>query len=68
MKTLIHQGVNPHIQEHIAALPQQEHLRLKALSDTEPGGLLQISDDLDPDAREGSELTYMHGVALSRPG
>ncbi|MEU3450806.1 AraC family transcriptional regulator [Streptomyces thermolilacinus] len=63
---LIHQGVNPHIQEHIAALPQREHLRLKALSDTEPGGLLQISDDLDPDAREGSELTYMHGVALSR--
>ncbi|CAL9328388.1 AraC family transcriptional regulator [Streptomyces sp. enrichment culture] len=63
---LIHQGVNPHIQQHIAGLPQEEHLRLKALSDTEPGGLLQITDDLDPDAREGSELTYVHGVALSR--
>ncbi|MFJ6996528.1 GyrI-like domain-containing protein [Streptomyces sp. NPDC003090] len=63
---LIHQGVNPHIQQHIAALPQEEHLRLKALSDTEPRGLLQVSDGVDPDAREGSELTYLHGVASAR--
>lgn len=62
---LIHQGINPHIQQHISALPQQEHVRLKALGDTEPGGLLQVCDDLDPDATEGSELTYLHGVALS---
>ncbi|TXS54206.1 AraC family transcriptional regulator [Streptomyces sp. t39] len=61
---LIHQGINPHIQQHIAALPQEEHQRLKALGDTEPKGLLQVSDDLDPDGREGSELTYLHGVAL----
>ncbi|GAA4472659.1 AraC family transcriptional regulator [Phytohabitans houttuyneae] len=63
---LIHHGVNPHIQQHITALPQQAHQRLKALSDTEPAGLLQISDDVDPDATEGSELTYLHGVAISR--
>lgn len=63
---LIHQGINPHIQEHITALPQEEHLRLKALSDTEPGGLLQVCDDLDPDGSEGSELIYLHGVAVSR--
>ncbi|CAM5285681.1 AraC family transcriptional regulator [Streptomyces avidinii] len=63
---LVHQGVNPHIQQHITALPQEEHLRLKALGDTEPGGILQVSDDLDPDAAEGSELTYLHGVAVSR--
>ncbi|MFE6131516.1 GyrI-like domain-containing protein [Streptomyces sp. NPDC056437] len=63
---LIHQGVNPHIQQHITALPQEEHLRLKALSDTDPGGLLQVCDDLDPDSTEGSELTYLHGVAVSR--
>ncbi|MCQ4211341.1 GyrI-like domain-containing protein [Streptomyces longispororuber] len=61
---LIHEGVNPHIQRHIAALPPEEHLRLKALGDAEPAGLLQVSDDVDPDAREGSELTYLHGVAL----
>ncbi|MFG1886478.1 GyrI-like domain-containing protein [Micromonospora sp. NPDC049051] len=63
---LIHRGINPHIQQHIAALPPQEHLRLKSLSDIDPAGLLQVSDDLDPDATEGSELTYLHGVAVSR--
>ncbi len=62
---LIHHGVNPHIRQHISALPQEEHVRLKALSDTEPAGLLQVSDDLDPDATEGSELTYLHGVAVA---
>ncbi|MER7575218.1 AraC family transcriptional regulator [Streptomyces sp. NPDC126514] len=62
---LIHEGINPHIQEHISALPQEEHLRLKALSDTDPAGLLQVSADVDPDGREGTELTYLHGVALS---
>lgn len=59
---LIHEGINPHIQQHITALPPQEHLRLKALSDTDPGGLLQVCDDLDPD---GAELSYLHGVAVS---
>lgn len=63
---LIHQGINPHIQQHIAALPPQEHLRLKDLSDTEPGGLLQVCDDVDPDSAEGSELTYLHGIAVSQ--
>ena len=62
---LIHEGINPHIQRHIAALPHREHQRLKALSNTEPHGLLQICDDLEPDGAEGSELTYVHGVAVS---
>ncbi|MGM1060085.1 AraC family transcriptional regulator [Saccharothrix sp. Mg75] len=64
---LVHHGVNPHIQRHITALPPEEHLRLKSLGDTEPTGLLQVSDDVDPDATEGSELTYLHGVAVT-PG
>ncbi|MHB9754887.1 AraC family transcriptional regulator [Streptomyces sp. BYX5S] len=63
---LIHVGVNPHIQQHIAALPQEEHQRLKELGDTDPAGLLQVCDDVDPDGREGTELTYLHGVALDR--
>jgi AraC family transcriptional regulator len=62
---LIHHGPNPHIQAHIASLPEAEHLRLKALSNTEPAGLLQVSADVDPDYTEGSELTYLHGVAVS---
>lgn len=60
---LVHRGANPAIQAHIAALPATEHARLKDLSDTEPAGLLQVSADVDPDYTEGSELTYLHGVA-----
>lgn len=62
---LIHQGVNPHIQAHVTSIPAEEHLRLKQLGNTEPAGLLQVSDDLDPDSTEGSELTYLHGVAVT---
>lgn len=65
---LVHHGVNPDIGEHVASIPLEETLRLKALNDTEPRGVLAVSDDLDPDRTEGSELTYLHGVATtSRP-
>lgn len=62
---LIHRGANPEIEAHIASLPVSEHARLKALSNTEPSGLLQVSADVDPDYTEGSELTYLHGVAIN---
>jgi AraC family transcriptional regulator len=62
---LIHEGVNPHIQAHVASLPAGEHARLKGLGDTEPTGLLQVSAYVDPDYAEGSDLTYLHGVAVS---
>jgi AraC family transcriptional regulator len=62
---LIHEGVNPRIRDHIAALPTAEHARLKDLSDIDPGGILQVSADVDPDYAEGSELTYLHGVAVA---
>lgn len=61
---LIHEGVNPHIRALIASLPPEEHGRLKQLNDTDPSGLLQVSADVDPDYAEGSELTYLHGVAI----
>lgn len=64
---LLHEGVNPHIQEHIQAIPAEEHLRLKSLSSAEPRGLLQVTADVDPDAAEGTLLTYLHGVATA-PG
>ena len=64
---LIHEGVNPDIQAHIASLPASEHARLKELGDTEPAGLLQVSADVDPDYTEGSQLTYLHGVAVADP-
>jgi AraC family transcriptional regulator len=62
---LIHEGINPHIQAHVDSLPATEHARVKALGDTEPAGLLQVSADVDADYAEGSELTYLHGVAVT---
>ena len=35
------------------------------MGNTEPAGLLQVSADVDPDYTEGSELTYLHGVAVT---
>lgn len=61
---LIYEGVNPHIKRHIESLPPNEHGRLKQLSNTRPAGLLQVSHDVDADYTEGSELTYLHGVAV----
>ena len=61
---LIHRGVNPHIQQHIAAIPGEEHVRLKELNDAEPSGILAVTADVEPDAPEGTPLTYLHGVAL----
>lgn len=62
---LQHQGVNTQISDHIASLPIAEHARLKALNNVEPAGILQVSADVDPDYAEGSELTYLHGVAVA---
>ena len=62
---LVHEGVNPHIAEHVASIPAEEVARLKSLNDTEPRGVLAVCDDLDPDRVEGTELTYLHGVATT---
>lgn len=64
---LVHEGVNTAIAAFVGAIPPAEHQRLRELSDREPAGLLSVSDDLDPDRFEGSELTYLHGVARSGP-
>lgn len=61
---LIHEGINSHIQQHIASLPATEQERLKQFSETDPAGLLQVSADVDLDYTEGTELTYLHGVAV----
>lgn len=62
---LVYEGVNPHIQEHIASIAPDEHGRLKSLSSTEPAGILAVTDDLEPGASEGATLTYLHGVAVT---
>lgn len=61
---LIHEGVNPRIQAHVAAIAPEENARLKALNDAEPRGILAVTGDIAPDAPEGTVLTYLHGVSL----
>lgn len=61
---LIYEGPNPRVQAHISSLSMGEHVRLKSLGDAEPAGLLQVSADVDPDYAEGTDLTYLHGVAV----
>lgn len=63
---LRHRGVNPEIEAHIAAIPSEEHGRLKALGDAEPRGILAVTGDTAPDAPEGTSLTYLHGVSVAR--
>jgi len=62
---LIHEGVNPAIAEHVASIEPSEHLRLKELSDADPPGLLQVTHGVEPHEPEGTELTYLHGVAVT---
>ncbi|MGV0869056.1 AraC family transcriptional regulator [Corynebacterium kalidii] len=65
---LIYEGVNPHIAEFTESLPAEAHRRLYALGDTHdegPAGLLAVNGDVAPDSDEGTELTYMHGVAVT---
>lgn len=62
---LIYEGVNAHIQEHVESISAEQNLRLKEINDAEPSGILSVSHGLEPDAPEGSLLTYLHGVALS---
>lgn len=62
---LVHEGINPHIQQLLSDIPAEEHQRLRDLSDTEPLGILAVTDDLAPDRTEGSELTFLLGVAVS---
>lgn len=62
---LVHGGINSYIADHVAGIQVGEVVRLQRLNDTEPSGVLAVSDDLDPDRAEGSELTYLHGVATT---
>lgn len=65
---LIYEGVNPHIQEHVASISNEQNSRLKTLGNTQPEGILAVTWSPSPDAPEGTILTYMHGVAVSPVG
>ncbi|TDB79521.1 AraC family transcriptional regulator [Micromonospora sp. KC721] len=59
---LVHEGMNPAIVAFRRELDQAAAARLAALSDQEPAGLVDASDQLDESREEGTELDYWHGV------
>jgi AraC family transcriptional regulator len=64
---LQYEGVNPHIGAFIAALPQDLHERVEALSDQEPAGILAVTHVLDAAREEGSDVDYYHATITAGP-
>ncbi|SCG79250.1 AraC family transcriptional regulator [Micromonospora humi] len=59
---LVHEGMNPHIVAFLKSVDPETVRRIEALSDQEPRGVVNVSDDLAGDRAEGTELDYWHGV------
>ena len=59
---LVHEGMNPAIVAFIRSIDQETVRRMAELSDQEPRGLVNVSDDLAGSREEGTELDYWHGV------
>ncbi|MFI7071490.1 AraC family transcriptional regulator [Micromonospora sediminicola] len=59
---LVHEGMNPHIVAFVKGTDPATVRRIEALSDQEPRGIVNVSDDLAGSREEGAELDYWHGV------
>ncbi|WBC14199.1 AraC family transcriptional regulator [Micromonospora sp. WMMA1998] len=59
---LVHEGMNPHIVAFVKGIDPATVRRIEALSDQEPHGIVNVSDDLAGSREEGAELDYWHGV------
>ncbi|WP_422745565.1 AraC family transcriptional regulator [Micromonospora sp. WMMD754] len=59
---LVHEGMNPHIVAFVKGIDPATVRRIEALSDQEPQGIVNVSDDLAGSREEGAELDYWHGV------
>ncbi|MET7832086.1 AraC family transcriptional regulator [Micromonospora sediminicola] len=59
---LVHEGMNPHIVAFVKGIDPATVRRIEALSDQEPHGIVNVSDDLAGSREEGTELDYWHGV------
>ncbi|MEU1399006.1 AraC family transcriptional regulator [Micromonospora zamorensis] len=59
---LVHEGMNPAIVAFIRSIDKETTARIEALSDQEPAGIVNVSDNLADSREEGTELDYWHGV------
>lgn len=65
---LVYHGVNPAIAQMWKSLTPEMIDELKALSDTEPRGMVSASTNFSEGRQEGGELDHYIGVATTRPG
>ncbi len=59
---LVHEGMNPAIVEFVKSIDKGTVARMEALSDQEPRGIVNVSDEVAEGYEEGTELDYWHGV------
>jgi AraC family transcriptional regulator len=59
--------VNPEIAEMAAGLTTADIATLKALSNTEPQGIISASFNFEESRAEGTKLDHMIGVATTQP-
>lgn len=64
---LVHEGMNPHIVAFVRSVDPDTVRRIEALSDQEPRGIVNVSDDLAGSRAEGTELDYWHAVVTGGP-
>ncbi|MFB8035344.1 effector binding domain-containing protein [Streptomyces sp. NPDC056004] len=62
---LVHEGVNPAIAEFVRGIDKETVARIAALSDQQPEGIVQVSDNLDRSRAEGTELDYYQAVVTN---
>lgn len=65
--TLVYEGVNSQMASLWQSLTMEDILELKALSNTEPPGILSVSADFEERLTEGTELDQYIGVATTQP-
>ena len=64
---LIYEGPNPGIEAFERGLDPSVRPRLAELSDTEPLGLVAVTENIEEPETEGSELDYWRAAASSQP-
>ncbi|MFI2712116.1 helix-turn-helix domain-containing protein [Micromonospora sp. NPDC018662] len=64
---LVHEGMNPDIVAFVKSVDPATVRRIEALSDQEPRGVVNVSDDLAGSRAEGTELDYWHAVVTGAP-
>ncbi|MFE3454251.1 effector binding domain-containing protein [Nonomuraea sp. NPDC059194] len=59
---LVHEGMNPAIVDFVRGVGQEALDRIERLSDQEPRGVVNVSDNLSGSREEGAELDYWVGA------